>query len=155
MKPLIHQIFYVSKATPKLGVNGIERIIRSARNFNPDFGITGILLHKGGMFLQLIEGPHAHVRKLFDEKIKKDPRHANLIEVFSQDSPSRVFDGWSMGFHEVSDFDLKLVNEVLSWNRLIHSGKEIDSQLILHVLNRFRSRGEAGRQERAEGWETV
>ena len=155
MEPLIHQIFYVSKATPRLGANGIERIVRSARNFNPESGITGILLHKGGMFLQLIEGPEARVRTLFEERIKRDPRHSNIIEVFSQNSSSRVFDGWSMGFHEVSEFDVKLVNEVLSWNRLIHSGKEIDSQLILHVLNRFKNRGPEPLLERSEGWETV
>ncbi len=44
-----------------------------------------------------------------------------------------------MGYHQVSDLDVKMVNEFLSWNKLISAAKDLDNQIILHMLGRFKN----------------
>lgn len=53
-----------------------------------------------------------------------------------------------MGFCELGDLDVKMVIEVLSWNKLINAATDIDSNLILHMLERFKN---AGNKEKKAG----
>ena len=133
----MNQIFYVSSSKKGMGLKEIEEMAKKAAKSNSDNGITGIMLFKGGVFLQLLEGEASKINTLFESKIKKDDRHTNITEIFNIQAKERMFEKWSMAFHEVSELDIKMVNEMLSWHKLISAVKEIDSHIILHMLERF------------------
>lgn len=134
------QLLYVSNASKELeGEKGIQDILKEAREFNAKNGITGVLMFRGGIFLQLLEGEEEVVTQLY-EKIEKDPRHDNVINILKTKTDKRLYEEWDMGFKEVSDLDVKFVNEILSWNKLITNAEEIDEKLILHMLTRFKER---------------
>lgn len=133
----IHQIFYVSKIAEGSNSSIIEQILGHSKKNNPTKGITGVLMFRAGIFLQLLEGPEQEVTSLF-KKIEKDPRHHHVIELFHGKN-SRIFNEWSMGYRELTDLDVKMINEILSWNKLINAAKDIDNNLILHMLERFKN----------------
>ncbi len=59
-------------------------------------GVTGMLIHDGERFIQVLEGSPATIDSLFN-RIRHDPRHSgvDVLEV-SIDQP-RLFGAWSMG----------------------------------------------------------
>lgn len=132
----IHQIFYVSKAKPQITEEEIESILSTAKNFNKTKNISGALLFRGGMFLQLLEGDRTEVEALY-AKIEKDPRHTHVIKFFGLTGSKRLFSEWSMAYKSLDDLDFKLITEVLSWNKLIAGSDEIDNKLILKMMSRF------------------
>jgi hypothetical protein len=134
---MIHQLFYVSsiKSNSK-NESLVDEIVRKALTNNPRDDITGILLLKGGVFLQLLEGPVEKVQSLF-KKIERDPRHSNVIRLFEVCENERIFPLWSMGFKELTDLDFKMVNEILSWNKLLSGSGRIDNVLIRTMLKKF------------------
>lgn len=105
MQPPIHRLVYVSAATRPFSRPDLLDLLSRAREKNQRLGITGMLLYRDGDFLQLLEGERAAVKALF-ETIEKDPRHGGTIVVAEEDTDARVFDGWSMGFRELSDPDV-------------------------------------------------
>lgn len=133
------QLFYISKAGPTIDQNEIDSILAKARSFNSSQNIGGILLYRAGIFLQLLEGEPAPVNALY-EKISKDKRHSNVIKMFEVEGNPRIFNDWSMGFCELGDLQVKMINEVLSWNKLISNSEKIDNQLILKMLTRFKEK---------------
>ena len=135
----MQQLFYLSSARDGLKSDDLNKIVDSALRFNNENDITGIILYRGGIFLQLLEGEATLIQNLF-EKIKLDHRHTNIVEVFNIPCKKRIFTTWSEGYREITEFDLKTINEVLSWNKLISAAREIDSHLILHMLERFKAK---------------
>lgn len=133
-----YQILYVSKATEQLDSKTINDIVSAANVYNSRNNISGILMFRAGIFLQLLEGEKSQIEALF-AKIEKDPRHSNIVRIFSIEENERLFPIWAMAFHEVSDLDIKMVNEFLSWNKLIAAAKDLDNNLILHMLSRFKN----------------
>jgi len=55
-------------------------------------GITGMLLHKNGCFLQVIEGPCASVGDMY-ARIEADRRHKNMRKICDRTIEGREFDG--------------------------------------------------------------
>lgn len=83
----------------------------SARRNNPANGITGVLIHGGGLFMQVLEGPEQKVLRQY-MKIVDDRRHNDARILHISPAHSRIFEKWSMGgiagnpleFHHVSEF---------------------------------------------------
>ena len=72
-------------------------ILRVARVNNAAQGITGALLLYDGWFAQVLEGPEAAVRALF-ERIAEDKRH-NGVELLDEGPvEKRVFERWAMAY---------------------------------------------------------
>lgn len=74
----------------------IEAILAQSRQHNPSSGITGILCHGGGMFLQAIEGGRRAVSDLYGH-ILRDPRHRDVELLDFEEITERRFGGWTMG----------------------------------------------------------
>lgn len=100
----MHQHIYTSRAVEPLDEDELRELLASARRFNAEHGLTGILLYyrddalENGAFMQYLEGPEEAIRRVLHERIEPDLRHRS-IEVFV-DGPrqGRLFDGWYMGF---------------------------------------------------------
>jgi hypothetical protein len=70
-------------------------ILMDARRCNARDGVTGALICRRDIFLQLIEGPEPAVRAAF-ARISRDDRHTGIILHASEPAPARLFGAWSM-----------------------------------------------------------
>ncbi len=98
---MVFQLLYVSGATAQMGEAEIRTILDASRRNNGRLGISGMLLYADRVFLQLLEGERAIVRKLFN-KIGLDARHRNVMTMMELESASRAFGEWQMGFSNLS-----------------------------------------------------
>ena len=90
-------ILYISSASKPMNDNELFELLEEVRGKNTKIEITGMLLYKGGNFLQMLEGEKEIVEALF-QTIKKDPRHKDIVTVMEDETEKRIFETWSMGF---------------------------------------------------------
>jgi Sensors of blue-light using FAD len=102
----MYTIIYSSGIEPYLGDIDISSLLYAARQRNAEHKITGILLHFNGKFIQVLEGEESTVKKLY-ENISSDRRHKNLKVIFEKEIDKRQFDGWNMGFKNISEKELE------------------------------------------------
>ncbi len=95
----MHSLVYRSVASETFSLSEIYKMLSDARESNADHGITGCLLYHNNHFLQLLEGKKEEVLALYD-RIKKDPRHSDVITLMEEPRSERIFDDWSMAFHD-------------------------------------------------------
>ncbi len=86
----------------------IEDVLARSRQFNPACGITGILCHGGGVFLQALEGGRAAVNDLYGH-ILRDARHKDVQLLHYEEITERRFGGWTMGHVDVSRVNTSLL----------------------------------------------
>lgn len=92
-----YQIVYYSEATKLFTEEEIIDLLTKANQYNSARGITGCLVYANNKFIQLLEGDHDKVVELY-EKIKKDPRHKNILTVIEMSVGQKLFPSWGMGF---------------------------------------------------------
>jgi hypothetical protein len=90
-------LLYISSACKPFSAEQLYELLVTAREKNKALGVTGMLIYKGGNFLQLLEGESAAVLKVFDS-IQKDTRHKDITNILQRRIEERVFRDWSMGF---------------------------------------------------------
>jgi len=95
-------LLYVSSATRHIPPDELATILAKSRLKNTSLGVTGMLLHKDGNFMQVLEGEAPAVRQLFDT-IGRDPRHAGVLVLRHVEQPAREFAEWSMAFTDLND----------------------------------------------------
>ncbi|NKB81202.1 MAG: phosphonate transporter [Nitrospirales bacterium] len=101
MEQDLYQIVYGSVATHLFEKEELLTLLRHARENNKRLGITGMLLHCEGSFIQVLEGPKDQVATLF-QVIKQDPRHHRISVFVEELVKSRAFSHWHMGFRSPS-----------------------------------------------------
>ena len=70
-------------------------IMVAARRNNRRDGVTGALICRADIYLQLLEGPRAAVDAVY-ARIADDDRHANVEPVFAGAVAARLFPAWDM-----------------------------------------------------------
>lgn len=103
---MLYSLIYVSTAVRLLDNNELLEILRTSRKNNVENNLTGMLLYKEGNFLQILEGEEPDVKFIF-EKIKKDPRHTDIIIIFEGVSEAREFGNWQMAFLNLENESIK------------------------------------------------
>ncbi len=73
----------------------LNGILLSARHFNVRDGITGALICRDDMYLQMLEGPRNLVTATF-ARILRDDRHVEVVGLWSGDTTTRMFADWAM-----------------------------------------------------------
>ena len=88
------QLIYVSRP---FGFEGgtLDDILISARRHNAANGVTGALICRNDVFLQMLEGPREKVTETFS-RILLDDRHIEVSLLWCGDAPFRSFAEWSM-----------------------------------------------------------
>lgn len=76
----------------------LSNLLLDARRFNKRDGITGALVCRRDIYLQLLEGPDAAVRATY-RRILGDDRHVDIRELSVSTVPARQFGDWDM-FHD-------------------------------------------------------
>jgi hypothetical protein len=98
----IHSITYVSAARRLLTDDELLALLAKSRDANARHGITGLLLYRGGSFMQAIEGPEGPLRQLY-RNICADPTHHHVTTLLDNPLPAREFDDWHLGFVSATD----------------------------------------------------
>jgi len=91
----MHQMIYTSEAAAGLTSDDLFRIIEQSARNNPNAGITGFLIYRGGRFLQLVEGPLMALEELI-ETLQHDPRHRDLVVTSKLAIAQRSYPRWRM-----------------------------------------------------------
>lgn len=73
----------------------LNGILLDARRCNERDEVTGALIARGDLYLQLIEGSEPAVLATYD-RILRDDRHANATLLVQQRIENRMFPGWAM-----------------------------------------------------------
>ena len=88
------QLVYASRpfGFDRATLNGI---LSDARRLNPANDVTGALICRADLYLQLLEGPEAAVEATY-ERITKDDRHLEVQRLVSRPIEKRLFPDWAM-----------------------------------------------------------
>jgi hypothetical protein len=90
-------LVYISSAVQLFTPQDLLDLLEKSRENNGRLGVTGMLLYKGGNFMQALEGPAQVVRDLY-ATIARDPRHRGALKLLDYSASQRQFANWSMGF---------------------------------------------------------
>ena len=92
------ELSYLSEAVSDMSFLGLMRLLESARAFNQQYGITGILYYDNQQFGQIIEGEYANVMKAW-KRIQEDDRHHRIELLEIREITERSFPEWLMRFY--------------------------------------------------------
>ncbi len=132
----MYSILYASEVSHSLSEAEINHILDKARARNVQEGVTGILLHKDGHFLQYIEGPKAALARVY-QTIEADNKHKNLKLIFNRPVVARLFPEWSMAY-QTKDIEIYSDEDVyfsLLYPALTTNGS--DGAMVKEALNQF------------------
>ncbi|PZE83330.1 hypothetical protein DEI91_10540 [Curtobacterium sp. MCBD17_032] len=104
-RTVLVSIVYMSVATHEFTEDDLAEMLAAARLRNEALGVSGLLVVKGGRFMQLLEGPAWSVDDRF-AAIERDPRHHTIRSLIREDIEHRRFDGWSMAYRGLDDADI-------------------------------------------------
>ena len=90
----VRHVIYISKPT-HFDHLVLEDILTKSRVNNPAIGVTGNLIYHSDLFLQLLEGPHSAVKRLY-ETILADNRHTDIVKLRDETFNRRLFASWAM-----------------------------------------------------------
>ena len=97
--PALYNVVYCSRATPEVDEAAVQRIIATARRWNSEHGVTGMLVFGSGIFFQWLEGPRDNVTALMS-RLRNDRRHDSIVLLSEvEDVRERLF----------PDLDMELV----------------------------------------------
>ena len=99
-------LVYISSAIVPFTDRQLAELLAQSRENNTRAGITGMLVYKGGNFMQLIEGEDDAIDSL-QAKIRQDSRHCGMISLLREPISERLFQGWSMGFRNLQSPDVQ------------------------------------------------
>lgn len=103
----LQMVIYISHS--RIGAadqdNDMQSLVQTAQMRNATLGLTGVLLLRGSIFFQYLEGRADNVNAVL-QSIKDDPRHDGMYVLMNEPCDTRKFDDWSMeAFHDPDDTD--------------------------------------------------
>lgn len=99
-EPLI-SVVYSSDAVSGVSDADLQQLLAVSRENNLRAHVTGMLLYRGGRFIQVLEGPADAITELL-ERIATDPRHTAVRILFREPLEQRHFADWTMGYEPIS-----------------------------------------------------
>lgn len=131
---LLYRLIYLSSAARHLTQADLEQILTAVRRNNSSAGVSGLLLYHDDIFLQVLEGPEDKVLACI-ERIKADPRHHQLIEVFSAPVKERICSEWNMGYVSWKKAPEQAKEGFLNLRTLLDSEKMDEIRKDAYALN--------------------
>ena len=104
----LRRIIYTSQASKPLSKRGLLDMLHESRAFNSIDNISGVLMHRKGTFIQVIEGNPEDVEDLFT-RIQRDSRHKEVKIILDSSVDSRHFSNWAMGCADFDEPELSLI----------------------------------------------
>lgn len=129
----IHLI-YTSLATGHPSQQDLEELLEQSRRRNKRQNITGMLLYRSGVYLQVLEGDIKDVHEIFSD-IEKDPRNTRVTKLLEEPLLKRDFPDWSMGFKRLDNSrEYAAYSDIFSGNfdrQSLYRSKSLAVNLIL------------------------
>ncbi|MET3133973.1 hypothetical protein AAKU55_004266 [Oxalobacteraceae bacterium GrIS 1.11] len=116
------RLFYLSHATSAMSDEQVQEILAAAHRNNARAGVTGVLVHMGGLFAQILEGPEQAVLRLY-VKIMEDPRHSDCRIIHISPANERMFQKWSMGFIRSAPLEFQKIMDLKARRQEVVSAK--------------------------------
>jgi hypothetical protein len=73
----------------------LSNLLLDSRRANQRDDITGALIARHDLYLQLLEGPRAKVEAVY-RRIIDDDRHVDVTKLVEREVETRLFPGWAM-----------------------------------------------------------
>lgn len=105
---MYYYMCYISAASYDFTDHQLKDLLLKSRQSNKYKGVTGMLIHYDGNFIQYIEGEKYAVADLF-ETIKSDTRHRSVYKIISGITRERKFKRWSMAFEKLGIRDAQKI----------------------------------------------
>lgn len=137
------RLLYLSHATRGITDEQVQNILQSARRFNPLVGITGVLIHGGGLFMQILEGPEEAVLRLY-VKVLDDKRHSDCRIIHISPANERLFQNWTMGIIQRDPLEFQDVTELRA-----HRLEAVHGKAFANAMREFVKRLNAGQDNDA------
>ena len=99
-EPLI-SLVYSSVSTSQMNETDLGQLLAQSRENNSRAGVTGMLLYRGGRFIQVLEGAETTVSALVS-RIEADRRHSAVRVLLREPLQRRQFADWTMGYEPIS-----------------------------------------------------
>lgn len=128
---------YFSSATTIMSADILQGIVAQAQRNNALKGVTGMLCHYDGSFLQFLEGDEAAVSEIY-AAICRDPRHTGLMEVYRGEISERIFGEWTMAVVKADDVGPAQQAFARSLRKVQLAGAAQHRQAIEPFLDSFR-----------------
>jgi hypothetical protein len=125
------RLLYISQAAPGTNAEQVQDILKTAQRNNPTVGITGLLVHGGRLFMQLLEGPEQAVLRQY-VKILDDRRHGDCRILYFSPANDRLFDKWSMGIIDSDPLQFQHIAELQA-----HRTEVIQSKTFTDAMREF------------------
>ena len=90
----MYRIIYVSRPFG-FDASILSGLLIDSRENNEKNNITGSLICRADIYLQMLEGPKESILEVF-EKIKKDDRHLEVEVLSAGPTEERLFPNWAM-----------------------------------------------------------
>jgi hypothetical protein len=107
---MVRQLIYTSRVAPDLQDEDalLRSILEVSVRNNAAVAVTGMLLRHKNHFIQALEGPACAVELIY-RKVRRDPRHHELVLLQDATRQRRSFAAWSMCGYNLGPAD----NEIL------------------------------------------
>ena len=90
-------ISYVSTANSALNQDEVAELLEQTEIRNKNQGVNGFLIYSDGNFFEVMEGEETKIKDKF-KRIKKDPRHKNIMMIFEKEIDKPLFDDKQANF---------------------------------------------------------
>ena len=94
---MIRSIVYYSTAAQAMSAEELAALEQECALNDGHVHITGMLLHKSGEFLQVLEGPKGVIGDMY-ARIVVDPRHTIAVKISDRTIARREFEGATVRF---------------------------------------------------------
>ncbi len=131
------QLVYASRPFG-FDANALDGILAIARARNARDGITGALICRHDLFMQMLEGPRDKVTACFG-RILRDDRHVEPSLLWCGDAASRLFPDWTMRDDAVPSWMWS--REALAQGALVNATAEEARQVFVRLAKEPQQRG--------------
>lgn len=105
---MLVRCLYASRVAEGAGEKLLAGILDQSRRNNLRGGITGLLIHANGVFVQALEGGREEVSRLL-ARLMRDNRHVDVTLLDFAEVTERGFANWTMGQVDLNSLNPALV----------------------------------------------
>jgi hypothetical protein len=102
------RLIYTSRAVKEFTKYELMDLLHDSRAYNSIDKICGVLMHRNGHFLQVLEGEPDSIDNLL-ARLLRDPRHENLKIIHDSSVDTLLFSKWAMGSADLEAPELSLI----------------------------------------------
>jgi hypothetical protein len=125
---MLVRLLYVSSAVGPQTTTVTGSILKTARLFNKESAITGVLCQGQGLYLQVLEGQRSAVNRLY-ARVVSDQRHKDVELLDYEEITERRFGAWSMAHVHLSILDPMIQLKHPEFDPYSASGKLVMQEL--------------------------